>query len=235
MSRVLLLTFAIITYAFPDTISLSKDSLKVKTDLLDASVDQLILINTSDESVSLDSAYFLVDVFDTTGMSGKPELHWVEEQYGDFGWYLHEIGQNTYRLEKKFFSPRDTAVPLRLFPMDSCIVLDLQIGYRLVSEYVPLYPKCVQGSLQLFFSNKQTVTVRLYSDDLQTKTARGIRAHRRIETACSHGYLLLNGKRTMNKKVRGVAVLELKGAAGAAAGALNSDGRHLRSIRVHRD
>jgi hypothetical protein len=148
-------------------LALSKDSLKVYNNSISSFMDLITINNNSEDSIVLDSAYLLVDIFDTTGLYGKIETHWVEHNYGDFKWYLKKTGENKYKLEKNYFSPNDTAVPLRFFPKDSCVLMGLRIGNYLVSSQIPKYSKYLKGSLQLYFSNNQIVNIRLYSDDLR--------------------------------------------------------------------
>lgn len=154
---------------YSNDLILSKDSLKVHNNPLDTFIDQIIIKNTSDDSIILDSAFLIFDIFDSTGMLDNIEAHWMEDMYGDFGWFLNEVGKNKYRLAKNYFSPNDTAIPLHFFPKSSVVLLDFQIGLNLVSSQIPIYPKYIKGSLQFYFSNKQILEIKLYSDDLRTK------------------------------------------------------------------
>jgi hypothetical protein len=154
----------------------SKKTLKVYNNFADTLTDQITIKNGSDHLVTLDSVFILFEAFsimpditDTLKISEYTDVHWVEDLYGSFGWHLQKIEQNKYKLIKEFFSPNDTANPIRVNPNDSCVLLDFQIGYNLVSEHIPEYPKYMKGSLQLHFSNKQVVEIKLYSDDLRSK------------------------------------------------------------------
>jgi hypothetical protein len=156
-------------------LNLSKATLKVHNNPVDTSADKITMENTSDHSIILDSAFVLFEAFnmkpdktDTLEVPEYTEAHWVEDSYGDFGWYLHKIDSGEYKLIKDFFSPNDTATPLQLQPNESCVFLDFQLGINLVSERIPEYPKYVKGLLQLYFSNKQVVEIKLYSDDLRS-------------------------------------------------------------------
>ena len=154
---------------YSNGLSLSKKNLKVHNNPLDTVIDQIIIKNTIDDSIFLDSAYLIFEVLDSTGFTGNIEAHWMEDKYGDFGWVLNEIEKNKYKLSKNYFSPNETAVPLRFFSKDSCVLLDLQIGQNLVSSRIPNYPKYVKGLFQLHFSNNQVLDIELYSDDLRIK------------------------------------------------------------------
>jgi len=154
---------------YSNDLNFSKDSLKVHNNPLDTFKDQIIIKNTSDNSIILDSAFIIFDVFDSTDMFDNIEAHWMEDMYGDFGWFLNEVGNNKYKLAKDYFSPNDTAIPLRFNPKGSCVLLYLRIGLNLVSSQIPIYPKYMKGSLQLYFSNKQFMEIKLYSEDLRTK------------------------------------------------------------------
>ena len=198
MRMLIVLVFVIVNSAFSNDLSLSKDSLKVYNNSFDSFRDQIIIKNNSNDSIFLDSAYLLFDVFDTTGMHSKIKTHWIEYMYGDFGWDLIEIGKNKYKLEKDYFSPNDTAIPLRFFPKDSCVLLDFQIGNYLVSALMPIYPKYISGFLQLYFSNNQIVEIKLYSDDLRANTISNITVRRNNHIELNHEYYLLNGRKILN-------------------------------------
>jgi hypothetical protein len=185
-----------VNYTFPDDLILSKDSLEVCNNLSGTFEDQITIKNSSDDSIFLDSAYFTYDDFDTTDMHGKIEIHWMEYMYGDFGWNLNEIGKNTYKLDKLYFSPNDTATPLRFFPGNSCVLVNLQIGINLVSEKRPIYPKYIKGYLRLFFSNSQIVVIKLYSDDLRVDIFSHIMDRiKNHNEKNNYEYYLLNGRR----------------------------------------
>jgi hypothetical protein len=136
----------------------------------------------------------------------------MQPSYGDFGWYLTQVKHNKYKLEKHFFSPNDTAVPLRFFPDDICAISNFQIGNNLVSERIPVFAKYIKGSLNLYFSNKQIVEIKLYSDDVRTNIFSHTVVGKKSSIELCNEYFLLNGKKVLDykKNARRVNVITLK-------------------------
>ena len=156
-------------------ITASKDSLRVYNNDFSSFFDMLTIRDTGGNPVALDSVIILLDEFDTAGMGNYSagaagfEVHWIDTiQKGDFSWSMNETATNRFRLVKKFFSPNDTAIPLRMAPGDSCGLSRFRIGYYLVSAHYPLYPRYLHGTLQLYFDNGQILELQLKSEDLRT-------------------------------------------------------------------
>jgi len=235
-SLIFVITFA--AYVFPMDISLSKDSLKVCNKVSSSFSDYLIIKNNSGDSIALDSAYLLFDDFDTTEMTnylapdGKLETYWMELlNESDFGWYLNEIQKNTFKLTKDYFYPNN-AVPFRCAPNDSCDLHEFSIGIYLVSAHYPIYPKYLKGSLLLYFTNQETITIKLYSDDLRTKVIPEIRVKKRIDNNYNVEYVSLNGKKIMNKNnnAKCMYIFYSKENKWVADKALNLNRKPLRSV-----
>lgn len=232
--------FAIIfaAHVFPGNIGLSKDSLRVCNNASSSSGDYIIIRNNSGDSIALDSVYLLFDDFDTSGMTkylpsdGKLETHWMEySNESDFGWHLTEIGKNKYKLIKDYFYPNN-AIPLRCAPNDSGDLQNFEIGIYLVSAHYPIYPKYLKGSLLLYFNNKETIEIKLYSYDLRTKAIAEISVQKRTEIGHNFQYVLLNGKKLMNtsKNAKNLHVLQSKENKRLTVKALNLNGKVLRSV-----
>ena len=65
MRVTMLFIFMFPTFIFPGTITLSKDSLKVCNNPAASRSDYLIITNSSDDTIALDSAYIIIDSMDT--------------------------------------------------------------------------------------------------------------------------------------------------------------------------
>jgi hypothetical protein len=161
---------------FADGITWSADSLRICNSLIFKESDSLVFKNNTSNAIYLDSAYVLMDEFDTSGMTpfsgiSNFELHWIENSEnnhgGDFGWIMEELDKNKYKLNKSYFYPVNS-VPISLIPGESCEITQFKIGIHLVSEYPPQYPKYLHGILRLFFSNAQFVDIIIYTNDVRT-------------------------------------------------------------------
>lgn len=200
MRHFYLLSLLIIANAAPKDITISKDGLKIYTNQASSFADKVFIKNNSTDTIGLDSAHVLLAELDSSGMGKyfyqekRFEAHWTENaNRADFGWYLNEIEHDTYKLVKKYFYPNN-AIPLRCSPGDSCDLDRLEIGIYLVSAHYPVYPKYLSGDLQLFFSNKQAITIKLYSDDLRTSIiSRHARTHKN-HLLIHDQYFSLHGK-----------------------------------------
>ena len=100
--------FVVVAFTFANDITVSKDSLKVYNDLLSSFADIITVRNGSALTVALDSAYVLLNEFDTTGMAsrlsgnGSMEVCWIDTiNKCDFLWHLNETEGNRFRLSKK--------------------------------------------------------------------------------------------------------------------------------------
>jgi hypothetical protein len=208
MKSFLFFILALATYVFSIDITISKDSIKVYNDLFSSRSDGIIIKNNSEDTISLDSAYLIFDVFDTSGMSmyltnnRKLEAFWLESNNGDFSWYLNEIGTNKYKLIKNFFGPGNKPIPVFCPPKDSCFFNDFRIGIFLIGSERPVFPKYVKGNLHLFFTNNENIQINFYSDNFSNLIVSKICRTRELKTNHIHGYFSLNGKQIkhINKK-----------------------------------
>ena len=243
MRETIIFIFMFTTFIFSGSISISKDSLKVCNNLSSSPGDYLIIANHSEDSIALDSAYIIIDSMDTTGMTdqlmpeGKLEAFWREpSNKSDFGWHLDEIETNTCKLTKDYFYPND-ALPLRCAPDDSCDMHDFMIGIYLVSAHYPIYPNYLKGSLLLYFNNQETLTVKLYSDDLRTDVISERRAMNRINSNCSVGYVSLNGKRIKNtmKQAKNMHLFYSKENKGLAGKTITIESKRPQFLRIKQE
>lgn len=240
MHAILLGIVCTATFSFSNTITLSKDSLKVYANTMSSFRDQITIKNSSEDTIALDSAYLLFDTFDTTGMSSSLppndtfECFWIDQiNERDFSWYLHEIDANTFKLTKKYFSP-DSAKQLRCSPNDSCDLFDFQIGIFLVSAHYPIYPKYVKGSLLLFFTNNETVTIKLYSDDLRTNVVAKSNIVKQNKSDYTEYSVMLQGQKIQRTRAiaKNITIsIQSDGTTRFVKKELNLDGKQLQSMR----
>lgn len=212
MRKILLTVVILSVYGFSENIILSKDSLK-------ASNDSLFIINNSEKSIALDSAYIIFSHFDTTGMhdylssGGKLEIYWMEHSNeADFKWDLQTIEENRYKLIKNYFYPNN-ATPIQCAPYDSCCLNKFEIGIYLLSAHYPIYPKFLKGTLMLYFNNNEMLEIRLYSNVLGTYIHINNKEINQDKNNYNFEYISLQGKRVMakNRKAKNVIILQKNG------------------------
>jgi hypothetical protein len=156
-------------------ITLSKDSLKVYNNPVFSFADEIILVNGTAAAVHLDSIYLHIDEMDTTGsgafggLDNRFHIQWkrTEPVRSDL-WSLNNVTADTYRLTPSASS--SSIFPSLDFstPGESLSVAFVEIGTCLGCSGVPTwYPPYFRGILEIFFSNEQKVTLRLYSEDLR--------------------------------------------------------------------
>ena len=161
---------------FAQDITVSKDSLWVYNSIVSSKADEVIFTSESSAPITLDSARIVVDEIDTTGLPAgqRMEAAWSANPAMNpfFIWHLESAGNNEYLLKKGSFLPSGVDMPLTFKKNgDSSRIFKFSVGYCLLPECRPLYPRYLRGALQLFFSNSQVVALRLYSDDLREKTS----------------------------------------------------------------
>jgi|GEM_PF-4554062 hypothetical protein len=190
-----------------DGITKSQDSVEICNSLGSCAADTLVLTNNTSGAAALDSAYVLVEQFDTSGMG----MHFV--QYGfdacwfeanftkDFLWRSERVGSDTFKLSKQYFYPRD-AVPLSMGPGESCTMVRLQIGLYLVSAHYPVLPKHFRGTLRLHFSNGQIVSVLLRTKEPPTGITHAGFAKPSVSPIPTHSYFLANGRCVQRQDIR---------------------------------
>jgi hypothetical protein len=170
MAKSCIVVILIVAASFANDITISKDSLRVFNDHNFGKPDSLLLKNTSTSSVGLDSARIRFDVFDTTRSFGRykssmPLLE-MREQHGSqtngYDFSMTSIAPDEYRLTSitNIVAERK---PLTMSPGDSTMLFTLVIGDNLWGN-MPVYPAYVKGTLRLYFSNNQIVTINFQSN-----------------------------------------------------------------------
>ncbi len=155
-------------------ITISKDSLKICNDSLSSFADGISLICNTSGTITLDSAFIATDTMDTTGSAwyvteNRLQVVWREhlEMPDFYFWNLVKSGPDRYRLflqetrSTEIYPMKFTAqIPQRR-------ITAMEIGGCLGCSGLPTwYPPFFRGSLILHFSSGQTISLRLYSDDL---------------------------------------------------------------------
>jgi hypothetical protein len=193
---------------FAQDITVSKDSLWVYNSNVSSIADQVIFTSSSPAPINLDSARIAVAEMDTAGLGYIPPEHCLEVAwkagsfpYPYFTWTMDSVGAREFVLKKENFLPPE-ALPLSFTKSgDTARICLFSIGLCFNCSSLPRYPAYFRGTLKLFFSNSQLVTIRLYSDDLREKTsARMIKRETSIiflNANSIRGVYSINGRKTI--------------------------------------
>jgi hypothetical protein len=152
-------------------ITVSKDSIRVYNNPIMSMADWVLFYKHANTAINLDSAYLHIDEMDTTGQ-GLPslQLSWKSNRpftARQFVWGLKPLAGNDFRLEKAVFYP-SADQPLAFSLSDTINeIFMLEIGFCFQCELFPKYVSLFGGNLKLFFSNGQTVALRLFSYDMR--------------------------------------------------------------------
>jgi hypothetical protein len=213
MVKSFIIAIMLVAASFADNITLSKDSLLVFNEHGSGKPDSLLLKNTGTSSVGLDSARIYFDVFDTTRSFGRykssmpllemREQHGIQTNAYDFS--MTSIALSEYRLTSIISI---VAKPLTIAPGDSTMLFTLIIGDNLWGN-VPVYPDYVKGTLRLYFTNNQIMTINFKSNAPGSTSVRTshqgpgtvLRCFDKAQHTASSGtvYYLTNGRVLPNK------------------------------------
>jgi hypothetical protein len=158
---------------YSQDITLSKDSLWLSNSLAFSRLDLITVHNSSATTITLDSAEIVVGYMDTTKLSwiismDKLEFAWRWSAMSPyFIWSLKQKSAGLYGLKKEYFIPSDS-VPLTLGPDETKNICRGEIGFCFICNSLPTYPLYFRGTLKLYFSNRQAVSIKLYTSDLRT-------------------------------------------------------------------
>lgn len=200
------IVFATVAAAGAGSIVTSKDSLWIYNNSRSGRwTDSVTIRNTGPQGVHLDSIRLQITDWYVQGSrtsvaeaeARMDELHdgVRKMRYAS----IDSAGATGYRFN---FSP---GVPSgdSLFAMgpagDSVILTNLQMGYCF-SCGLEQYPRYLKGTLQLYYTNGQVVSIRIFSDDLRPtgkKHVLQIRQH--TPSGREHSPYLLNGQQVPNK------------------------------------
>ncbi len=167
--------FQLLVFSIPaQTITVSKDSLKVYNNPVMSMMDGIVFRNTGSGLTFLDSAKITFDQLDTSGGfswdTSKVKVM-LDETYrgGDMGIdpiSLRKVDSNTYMLVS-IYRMKSAQAAFTMYPLgDSTTLSNLQI-VNCMTCTPPHYPKYIKGDLRMFFHGGQTVAIRLYSQDLR--------------------------------------------------------------------
>ena len=174
MFRSLLVILLCICSLSAEDIRISKDSLWVYNSIFSSKADAVIFRNNSPAAIHLDSANIVVEEMDTVGLpqtAGQSmELAWSGNPASNpyFIWTMESAGSNEFVLKKRTFLPAESQPLSFTGNGDSNQIFKLSIGYCLLPECRPYYPRYIKGNMKFYFSNGQIIALRLYSDDLRT-------------------------------------------------------------------
>lgn len=166
------LLFCSLLYA--NSVKVSKDSLWICNDILSSKDDAVIFYSTI--PVKLDSLHIQFSVLDTTGIStflinSKMAMAVAERRLSDSATMAFREFPLLKTSELSFRADIASGVPPLLdlqLTSDSISLSRLQFGFCFMCSSYPRYPKYMRGKLILFFSNQETVTINIYSNDLRT-------------------------------------------------------------------
>ncbi|MBN1757002.1 MAG: hypothetical protein JW863_01710 [Chitinispirillaceae bacterium] len=210
LDKALLVSILLACGIFAQNITPSKDSLKIYNNSLMSSFDWLMVRNNGDDTVWIDSAALLFDVFDTTGLSmfleyGSIETMW-NERHGDspreIHWTMQQTGDVSFSL-KNPFDTLDVQKPCTIAPGDSASIGWLQIGFCFICNSLPTYPLYMHGVLRCWFSSAEVVDIGLYSQDWREPVqVTGVAPVRHTAGGTpGGGVYLINGRRLSDTKV----------------------------------
>ena len=175
MAKYLLITTMLAFGIAAQDITVSKDSLKVYNNLVSSFADDITFTSNVPTAIRLDSVFLLIDEMDTTGLSWditeeRLQGRWRESLGSPlwFNWDLERNGEKKYRMMLQSSSPADTQ-PLYFDGQGTQRGIAMMAigGCIRCSGLPPRFPPYIKGMLVLYFSNGQTVSLRLYSDDLR--------------------------------------------------------------------
>jgi hypothetical protein len=156
-------------------ITISKDSLKIHNNPVSSFTDNVVFQSNTSTVISLDSAFITIDNMDTAGSAGyvrddRLQVRWREhlEMPDVFNWDLKKIGSNQFRMRRRDTSSSD--MPPLYFSTQLHLrrIVLMEIGGCLNCSGLPKWHSpFFSGTLVLYFSNGQTKSLRLYSDDLR--------------------------------------------------------------------
>jgi hypothetical protein len=180
----------------------SSDSALVYNKPLSSIAGKVIFVNQSASSVHLDSTHVIIEEMDTVGLTfvlahKALQTFWRAGNLGFypyFIWSMDSVGVNDFRLKKGEFHP-DTAVPLSFAAQgDTAEIFFLQIGFCFICDMTPVYPRHFKGIMKLYFSNGQTISLRLYTNDPLTPVRHTAPAIKKQQSAATGIRYLANGR-----------------------------------------
>jgi hypothetical protein len=180
----------------------SSDSALVYNNLVSNIAGQVLFVNHSASPVHLDSTHVTIEEMDTTGLSFVLSHKWLDIFWraGNHGvdpyfiWSMDSIGVNEFRLTKGEFHP-DTAKPLSFAAQgDTAEMFFLQIGHCFICDSRPIYPHHFKGTMKLYFSNGQTISLRLYTNDPPTAVRHAVAAIKTQRPPATGLRYLANGR-----------------------------------------
>ncbi|HUI93032.1 MAG TPA: hypothetical protein VLX68_12360 [Chitinivibrionales bacterium] len=158
-------------------ITASDSTIQIYNNSLMSFADGVQFTSHSPATIHLDSAVVHVDTMDTTGMqSPVPQLSWKNEDpiQAQFVWRMDSTGSNNYRLTKIAFAPLN-AQPLSFSGTDTTeAIFMVEIGFLYPLDMAPKFVRTFRGSLKLFFSNGQIMTLGLTAHDLNAGVKRQV-------------------------------------------------------------
>lgn len=214
MKHALIISLLLFAHSALSEIQASKDSLWISNSLMFSRDDVISLVNTSSDSVSLDSAFIEFEVLDTTDFSyvismERFEFCFIEssaqtasvrhiiplKNLGDNRFMLYQVLEGT--LNFLGFSP----------DVDSIRISRAQIGACFACNSLPEYPCYMRGKLSLYFSNNQKLDIRIYSNNTSTVAVKPVYSKKQnIANVNSADHFLLDGSiisdRNISKSIR---------------------------------
>jgi hypothetical protein len=189
-------------------ITISKDSIRVYNNPIMEMADWVIFTSHTSTAIHLDSAYVRIDEMDTVGL-GHPgvEFSWKSNvPLGqEFVWLIDTAGQDSHRLIKTTYYP-SSAEPLSFSGADTTDeIFMLEIGYCFQCELFPKLVRYFRGSLKLFFSNGQIITIKLKSFDMRTSVRQGnlVSVRDKGQSNTTKHRCLVNGRRVAESGLTG--------------------------------
>ncbi|MBN1576505.1 MAG: leucine-rich repeat domain-containing protein [Chitinispirillaceae bacterium] len=175
MAKYLLIAIILACGIAAQDITVSKDSLKIYNNHVSSFADGIVFTSIASAATALDSAFVVIDDMDTTGSTryvtdDRLQARWRENLGTSiyFYWDLTRKGANEYRMTLQSSSPADTQPLLFSMQDEQRGIAMLEIGGCLGCSGLPTwYPPYFKGTLALYFSNGQTISLRLYSEDLR--------------------------------------------------------------------
>jgi hypothetical protein len=156
-------------------VTVSKDSLNIYNDHLSSFADEVAFVCNTSASTSLDSAFITIDEIDTAGSTwyvteDRLQVRWLDHLQipNMYYWNLVKSGPDRFRLIRRDSSTSDIQPLSFSAQIPQRRIVMMEIGGCLGCSGLPTwYPPFLRGSLILHFSSGQTISLRLYSDDLR--------------------------------------------------------------------